>query len=771
MNSDFIVREIDADGTVCDAPIKSVDAYSEEEWRSILPDLVDREALLERVKQECADKKQEIDVSTLVQNEKSVQCRQELRQLLSQRPAWADEIEQRFAALSRPADSSDGAFFRRSFDELEHWTQQQLEATHDNAAKKQTESCFCLGVFNDKEERLRLYRIFRSVLPLFELQSTKQRGWSLRTRRELQKLGPNKDKQPERMCVSVSLHAGVSAMRTAFERMLSSDDTPSNLAKHVDSVTAKIALFSSLVHTAEGVTLGPDTSCDVALPAALSTLLQQCSERASTASIDRTSDRRRRKNDGALGVQEAVFASFLNLRARLHSNEGNWILRLRFRPVGRANKRKQMRKRARGDLADVFLRLTLHRSGVEHGEALAAVAQVMGVSPNVVSVSGTKDKHAVTTQRVVIQNPSLCNLKSDKLEAKLERVRKSLRNGTFELGDAVAASASLALGNAKGNRFTITLRSLGVSDDALFHCDKVEERLRVMAERGFLNYLGVQRFGAEGSNSALVGTALLKSDYAHALSLHVVPLPRERQESVKALNNVRDALAPFYIEDKTESTLVTADSVRTLLRAASDRQLPRGRRNKVFAVLAQRLRRIPLDAAGVDGVQEDERLRQQVGKAALAAFNAIPYTNRTKIVQAASNMVWNQTVSHLAQQVQQQVRTARESAGDSIDVPALVESTLGGGYEDKDSWLAAPGSRFYKQLHPEARRLCESLGLTLERVEGDLQHVDNYTDSNNVETAQLQLTCGGLRLRYSTDLLRQILLYVCDIGRMLCATP
>mgnify|MGYP003387173539 CR=1 FL=1 len=60
----------------------------------------------------------------------------------------------------------------------------------------------------------------------------------------------------------------------------------------------------------------------------------------------------------------------------------------------------------------------------------------------------------------------------------------------------------LQLGKLRGNRFEIVLRE--VSCEA----GLVEASCRALAERGFINYYGLQRFGKGGAGNHLIGTGV-----------------------------------------------------------------------------------------------------------------------------------------------------------------------------------------------------------------------------------------------------------------------
>ena len=111
------------------------------------------------------------------------------------------------------------------------------------------------------------------------------------------------------------------------------------------------------------------------------------------------------------------------------------------------------------------------------------IAGVCGVREREVSYSGLKDRHAVATQWFSVQlpgkpDPALSGLESDKLRVIRQcRHTRKLRRGTHV-----------------GNRFVITLREIEGSSTV------IDERLASIAQGGFPNYFGEQRFGFDGQN-------------------------------------------------------------------------------------------------------------------------------------------------------------------------------------------------------------------------------------------------------------------------------
>jgi len=72
----------------------------------------------------------------------------------------------------------------------------------------------------------------------------------------------------------------------------------------------------------------------------------------------------------------------------------------------------------------------------------------------------------------------------------------------------------LVLGQLKGNRFAITLRNVVAESD-----DVIKAAVDGLSKNGFINYYGLQRFGSGSVPTHIVGAALLRGEWRHAVSL------------------------------------------------------------------------------------------------------------------------------------------------------------------------------------------------------------------------------------------------------------
>ncbi|XP_062084512.1 multisubstrate pseudouridine synthase 7 [Humulus lupulus] len=159
-----------------------------------------------------------------------------------------------------------------------------------------------------------------------------------------------------------------------------------------------------------------------------------------------------------------------------------------------------------------FLRFHLCKENKDSQEALGVIAKMLGVQPRSFGFAGTKDKRAVSTQRVTVFKQ-----RAKKLAALNDRLIG------IKVGDFCYVKEGLVLGQLSGNRFTVTLR--GVVADS-------EETIRAAASalgrQGFINYFGLQRFGSGSVPTYLIGSKLLRGEWEAVVNMILDPREGER---------------------------------------------------------------------------------------------------------------------------------------------------------------------------------------------------------------------------------------------------
>jgi tRNA pseudouridine13 synthase len=149
-----------------------------------------------------------------------------------------------------------------------------------------------------------------------------------------------------------------------------------------------------------------------------------------------------------------------------------------------------------------YTHFTLVKENWETLRALKEIAKRVGVSQDRFAFAGTKDKHALTAQRV------------SAYRVQIERLRQ-VRLKDITLKDFSYADENLGLGSLWGNKFDVVVRGV---------CDGSNERITAIAsdvEPGFPNYYGHQRFGDVRPITHEVGKLMLKGDFEAAVMTYV----------------------------------------------------------------------------------------------------------------------------------------------------------------------------------------------------------------------------------------------------------
>ncbi|KAL2054063.1 hypothetical protein ABVK25_005602 [Lepraria finkii] len=161
-----------------------------------------------------------------------------------------------------------------------------------------------------------------------------------------------------------------------------------------------------------------------------------------------------------------------------------------------------------------YLHFSLFKENKDTMEAISWLCKELKIKPSAFQFAGTKDKRAVTVQRVSVYHVFI-----DRLVA----AGRSLRGA--KIGNFEYRPHPLRLGELKGNQFVMTLR------DCDFHypvpidsksmvegaSSIVDKAIKNLSEKGFLNYYGLQRFGTFSTSTDKVGTSMLQGDFKAAV--------------------------------------------------------------------------------------------------------------------------------------------------------------------------------------------------------------------------------------------------------------
>nr|WP_321349464.1 tRNA pseudouridine(13) synthase TruD [uncultured Methanoregula sp.] len=157
----------------------------------------------------------------------------------------------------------------------------------------------------------------------------------------------------------------------------------------------------------------------------------------------------------------------------------------------------------KGGTTGPYLICNLTKTNWELQHAVKEIAKRLGISHRRIGWAGTKDRNAITKQRISIYDVTA------------ERVAE-VRLKDLVLEPVGTSNESLLLGDLQGNRFDILIRDADSPDLA----GRVENITKTASE-GIPNYFGIQRFGALRPVTHEVGKWILKGDYEQAVVTYI----------------------------------------------------------------------------------------------------------------------------------------------------------------------------------------------------------------------------------------------------------
>ncbi|RZC42508.1 pseudouridylate synthase 7 -like protein, partial [Asbolus verrucosus] len=154
-----------------------------------------------------------------------------------------------------------------------------------------------------------------------------------------------------------------------------------------------------------------------------------------------------------------------------------------------------------------YVHFLVYKECLDTLEACLRIASCLRMPASSLNYAGVKDKRAKTTQWFSVK----------KVEPwKLIIKTKCLTN--IRIGNIVFKKEPLKLGQLVGNKFRIALRNVTGKDDL------VEKSLQSLAENGFINYYGLQRFGNDKEVPTFsVGVQLLLGNWKEACQIILKP--------------------------------------------------------------------------------------------------------------------------------------------------------------------------------------------------------------------------------------------------------
>jgi len=170
-----------------------------------------------------------------------------------------------------------------------------------------------------------------------------------------------------------------------------------------------------------------------------------------------------------------------------------------------------------------YLHLELEKINKDLHSVVKMLGRKLHSSGRRIGYAGLKDKRAVTCQRISVFEPDAELLE----KVYLKGVR--LRNAKW-------SDEEIDLGKLEGNRFTITIRDIDLSEEEIRK--RVTDCFKEM-ENGIANFFGEQRFGGIREISHLVGKKVITGDIEGAVKMYLsAPCEREEEDVKKARANL-----------------------------------------------------------------------------------------------------------------------------------------------------------------------------------------------------------------------------------------
>eukprot|EP00770_Monocercomonoides_exilis_P013352 MONOS_13299.1-p1 / transcript=MONOS_13299.1 / gene=MONOS_13299 / organism=Monocercomonoides_exilis_PA203 / gene_product=AGAP005743-PA , Pseudouridine synthase family protein isoform 2 / transcript_product=AGAP005743-PA / location=Mono_scaffold00805:17933-21743(+) / protein_length=617 / sequence_SO=supercontig / SO=protein_coding / is_pseudo=false len=157
-----------------------------------------------------------------------------------------------------------------------------------------------------------------------------------------------------------------------------------------------------------------------------------------------------------------------------------------------------------------FLVAVLYKQKADTISAAQSIRRAIGCCAKAITFAGTKDRVACTSQKVALSriNP----------QAALS-VNRAFPN--IFLGNFSYSHSGMRLGELSGNRFSIVIRNINKNEEI------VNAAMKSVAEHGFINYFGEQRFGTGSIKTHVIGKVMLQGDWEGAVRLILAPHPSD----------------------------------------------------------------------------------------------------------------------------------------------------------------------------------------------------------------------------------------------------
>jgi tRNA pseudouridine13 synthase len=360
-----------------------------------------------------------------------------------------------------------------------------------------------------------------------------------------------------------------------------------------------IALYNKVLASRDtkGASFGKIKS-NIALERAQRTQLHQSVRRIFSSRLETETDR-----DGAIVVSVSGSSS---------RNRWGKTSRQTQRNVGPQLKRKSVWEERGGE----YLHFTLYKENKDTMEVISFLAKQLRIQPKSLQFAGTKDRRAVTVQRI----------SAYRLDArKLAGMNKILYGS--KVGDFGYSNEGLSLGDLAGNEFVITLRDckfrktegMNFQERLLAAQSIVKDSVQKLEQNGFLNYYGLQRFGTFSTGTHEVGVRMLQSNFKDACQKILSFSP----EALAAAENPQTL--------PSDGSMISSDDIRRAVALDLFRRTGQGKE-----ALERLPRKFSAEAAVIRHLSQEKTSTDWQG-----ALQMISRPLRLMYVHAYQSFIWN----------------------------------------------------------------------------------------------------------------------------------